>query len=52
VACTGELATAGMVAHRGDDEMAQAGEVKGWLGWRKRTEAQGSNQAGERVMAR
>jgi hypothetical protein len=44
--------TAGMVAHRGDDKTARAGEVTGWLGWRKRTEAQGSNRAGERVMAR
>jgi hypothetical protein len=26
--------------------------VMGWLGWRKRTEAQGANRAGERVMAR
>jgi hypothetical protein len=52
VVCTDELATAGMVAHRGDDETTRAGEVTGWLGWRKRTEAQGSNWAGERVMVR
>jgi hypothetical protein len=42
----------GMVAHSGDDEMAWAGGVMGWLGWRKGTEAQGANRAGERVMAR
>jgi hypothetical protein len=48
VACTGELATAGMVVHSGDDETARAGGgVTGWLGWRKRIEAQGANRAGE-----
>jgi hypothetical protein len=31
VACPGELATAEMVAHSGDDEMAWADGVMGWL---------------------
>jgi hypothetical protein len=47
-------------ARHGRDDGAQgrrrdssgSGELTGWLGWRKRTEAQGSNRAGERVMAR
>jgi hypothetical protein len=32
VASTGELATAVMVAHSGDDGTARAGGVTGWLG--------------------
>jgi hypothetical protein len=51
VACTGELAMTGMgrtVAMTG--QLRQG--VTRWLGWRKGTEAQGANRAGERVMAR
>ena len=48
MASTGELATAAMIAHSGDDGMARAGEVKGQLGhsvwWRK-----APNRASERV---
>jgi hypothetical protein len=51
VVSTGELATTGMVAQwRRRDGLGRG--VTGWLGWRKGTEVQGANRAGERVMAR